>query len=186
MNNEKNDLQTLFVRELREMYDAEHQLVKGLAELELCANSRKLKTALYVHLAQTRHHVTRLEKVFQEIGEPVDRRPCLGIEGIIDEAELLAKEFTDNSALDAALVMAAQKAEHYEMVCYERLCSWARQLGHDSALKWLQKNLKEEKQADLLLTGLAKWSLNPEARRHDTRKEPESAAALGKLVAFGD
>jgi ferritin-like metal-binding protein YciE len=179
------DLETLFVRGLREIFDGEHQLVQGLSELEFCADSRKLKLAVSVHLGQTKKHVHRLEMVFKEIGHTPDRIPCAAIEGIIDEAQLLVKEFTGNSALDAALIAAAQKAEHYEISSYNTLCRWARELGYDNSAELLEENLKDERQTDALLTVLAEWAQNPHARRRDTRKEPESEAALGKAVAFG-
>jgi ferritin-like metal-binding protein YciE len=180
-----SELKTLFVSGLRDIFDGEHLLVQALSQLKLCAHSLKLKTALFVHLGQTRKHVERLEKVFGEIGESPDRRPCAAIEGIIDEAQLLVKEFSDSEALDAALIAAAQKVEHYEISTYTTLSHWARQLGYFNAAELLEQNLTEERQTDALLTGLAEWALNPQAKRHDTRKEPEREAALGKALAFG-
>jgi ferritin-like metal-binding protein YciE len=179
------DLETLFVRGLREIYDGEHLLVQGLSELKLCADSRKLKAALFVHLGQTKKHVTRLQQVFEDIGQTADRIPCAAIEGIIDEAQLRVMEFRNNSALDAALIATAQKAEHYEISTYNTLCLWAGELGYESARELLEKNLKEERQTDALLTVLAEWAQNPYAQRRDTTKETESAATRSKAVAFG-
>src|SRR5690348_4566440 len=101
-----NDLEKLFVSELKDIYDGEQQLVKALSEMEKTAGSNQLKTAFHQHLEETRNHVNRLENVFREIGETPKRKTCKGLEGIIDEGQLVAKEFADNSALDAALIAA--------------------------------------------------------------------------------
>lgn len=180
-----NDLEKLFVSELKDIYDGEHQLVKALGELEKNAVSGELKSAFHEHLQQTKAHVNRLEQVFQHIGESPRRKTCHGLEGIIDEGQMLAKEFQGNSALDAALITAAQKSEHYEITSYGSLCSWAEELGQDQLATLLKENLKEEKEADEKLSRLALSSRNPEGIRRDTDKRSETAAAFSKMATHG-
>jgi ferritin-like metal-binding protein YciE len=178
-----NDLEKLFVSELRDIYDGEQQLVEALPELEKNAVSGELKQAFHEHWEQTRNHVNRLERVFQSIGQEPSRKTCRGLEGIIDEGELMAKEFEKNSALDAALIEAGQKAEHYEITSYGTLCSWAEELGRAQALELLKQNLSEEKDADARLTRLAEGERNVEATRHDTEKSGEISSMFKKMVS---
>src|SRR5437588_24501 len=103
-----NDLEKLFLNELKDMYDGEQQLVKALPEMESCATSHELKNAFHEHWMQTKNHVNRLEKAFRAMGEEPRRKTCKGIEGIIDEGESLASEFKGNTALDAGLIAAGQ------------------------------------------------------------------------------
>jgi len=180
-----NDLQKLFVSELKDMYDCEQQLVKALSEMEEVAVSDELKSAFHEHRQETKNHVNRLESVFREIGESPKRKSCKGIEGIIDEGQLLSKEFGGNSAIDAALIASGQKAEHYEITSYGALCAWAKELGQDRALDLLKENMKEEKEADALLTRLAEHSHNAEAAMQDTKKKSETGAAIRKMASHG-
>lgn len=174
-----NDLEKLFLSEMKDIYDGEQQLVKALPELEERAVSSELKQAFHEHWQQTRNHVNRLERAFQSLGEKPNRKSCKGLEGIIDEGETIAKEFKDNSALDAALIEAGQKAEHYEITSYGTLCTWAEELGRPEVTTLLKQNLEEEKAADQLLTRLATMSHNVEASRHDTKTHE---GILGKLT----
>ncbi len=180
-----NDLEKLFVSELKDMYDGEQQLVDALEQLEKNAMSGELKSAFREHREQTRRHVNRLEEVFQQIGETPKRKTCHGIEGIVDEGQMIAEEFKGNSAVDAALIAAAQKAEHYEITSYGSLCSWAEELGRDQIARLLEDTLEEEKEADMKLTRLAESIHNPGAKQQDTKKRSESAAALGKMATHG-
>jgi len=180
-----NDLEKLFVSELRDIYDAEQQLTDAVSELEESARSPELKTAFSEHLQETKNHVNRLEQVFQLLGEKPKRKTCDAMEGIIDEGQTLAKEFAENSALDAGLIAAAQKAEHYEITSYGSLCSWARELGKDSIERLLRQNQEEEKKADAKLTKLASSSLNREATWQNTEKSSETAASFKKFVTHG-
>ncbi len=122
-----------------------------------------------------------MEQVFRAIGEEPDRRSCKGLEGIIDEGELMASEFKNNSALDAALIEAGQKTEHYEITAYGTLCSWAQELGRPEVASMLKETLQEEKETDQKLTRLAESFRNPEATRHDTEKKSEMGAKVGKM-----
>src|ERR1043166_1506761 len=175
----------LFLITLREIYDAEHLLASALAELEKYAVSKLLKLAVHHHLNQTEKHSKRLEKVFKEIGPAPDRRPCKGIEGIIDEAQILVMEFLGNSAMDAGLIAGAQKAEHYEIATYTTLCSWAKELGQKRALDLLEKNLSDELETDKALTLLAKTTRNPEAARYDSPAKSDEEAELAKAITHG-
>lgn len=163
-----NDLEKLFLAELRDLYDAEKQIEEALPEMEEYAHSSQLKAAFHEHLEQTHNHVNRLERVFREIGEEPRRKSCKGVEGIIDEGQSVAKEFRDNSALDAALIEAGQKVEHYEITSYGTLAAWAEQLGRRNVADLLTETLNEEKQTDERLTSLAQASRNPEAMRHSS------------------
>ncbi len=180
-----NDLEKLFVTELGEIYDAEHQLVSALEELQKYSISKLLKLAFAHHAKQTRKHSERLEKVFQELGVSPQRRPCMGIEGILDEAQTLVEEFMHNPALDAALIGAAQKAEHYEITSYGSLCAWAKQLGKQKAVSLLEENLSDELQTDKALSLLAHYSRNPKAEQQDSAKRPAEEAELLKAITHG-
>ncbi len=175
-----NDLEKLFLSELKDIYDGEQQLVKALPKLEEKAVSSELKRAFHEHWEQTRNHVNRLERAFETLGQKPIRKSCKGLEGIIDEGETIAKEFKDNSALDAALIEAGQKAEHYEITSYGTLCAWAEELGRSGVTALLKENLEEEKMADELLTRLATMSHNFEATRHDTKTHE---GIFGKLTS---
>jgi ferritin-like metal-binding protein YciE len=176
-----NDLQKLFVNEMCDIYDAEHQLIDVLPKMAEEAQSDELRQAFQEHLEQTRHHARRLEEIFRIIGESPRRRSCKGI----DEGEICATEFKDNSALDPALICAAQKVEHYEITSYACLCTWARELGNSSALSLLKQTLGEEKEADEKLSELAEGRLNIEAMNRDTAKKGEKAAEFAKMVTAG-
>ena len=180
-----NDLEKLFVSELKDIYDGEQQLVEALGELEETATSGELKSAFHEHKEETKNHVNRLESVFRELGQEPKRKTCHGIEGIIDEGQTMAKEFANNSALDAALIAAGQKAEHYEITSYGTLCSWAEELGRPNITSLLEQNLSEEKAADQKLTMLAEQSRNAEAKSRDTEKKSEGAAKISKVVSHG-
>jgi ferritin-like metal-binding protein YciE len=181
-----NDLERLFIRQLREMYDAENLLIPALEELAYYADSRLLKFAFRHHRSQTEKHVERLQKVFKEIGALPDRLPCSGIEGIIDDAQVSVEEFLGNPALDAALIAAAQKAEHYEICAYGSLCSWAEELGCDEALDLLKDNLSDEKFTDHALTLAGEILRNPKANRQDMPKRSSETAEFLKLATHAD
>ncbi len=164
-----NDLEKLFTAELKDIYDGEKQIEEALPIMEESAASQELKMAFHQHLEQTRNHVNRLETVFRELGIEPRRKNCKGLSGIIDEGESMAKEFRHNSALDAALIEAGQKVEHYEITSYGTLLSWAEQLGKTRIASLLKENLREEKETDQRLTVLAEGSRNPEALMHDSK-----------------
>jgi len=176
------DLRILFLRYLRTAFDAEHLLVIGLNELHYYAASAILKLAIRQHRAQTEKHAERLEKVFSQIGETADRKPCEGAEGILDDAQVSVMEFLGNSALDAALICAAQKAEHYEITTYNSLLLWAHKLGFDEITSLLEDNLSDEISADKKLTFAAEFLRNPKAKKSDRPKRAAEEAEFLKLA----
>ena len=178
-----NDLEKVFLSELKDIYDGEQQLVQALPKMEQSAHSGELKRAFREHCDQTKTHVSRLETVFRELGEEPRRKTCKALEGIIDEGELVSKEFQENTALDAALIGAGQKAEHYEITTYGTLCSWAEELGKNGIASVLRETLTEEKVTDGKLTQLAEAGRNRAAVEHDTEKKSELSAKFKKMVS---
>ena len=153
----------LFVHQLRDVYYAEKQLVKALPKMAEKATSPQLKQAFQNHLAETKGHVTRVEQVFKMHGVEAKAVDCPAIDGIIEEANEIAGEISDKEVLDAALIAAAQAAEHYEIARYGTLVAWARQLGRNDCASVLEQNLAEEKAADKKLTSLAESGINRKA-----------------------
>jgi ferritin-like metal-binding protein YciE len=150
----------LFLHQLQDIYYAEKQLVKALPKMADKATDKQLKQGFLTHLDETTVHVQRLEQVFQMIGAEVKAVDCPAIDGIIKEANEVVGEVADKSVLDAALINAAQAAEHYEIVRYGSLIAWAKQLGRNDAASVLQKTLDEEKATDKKLTMLAESKVN--------------------------
>jgi ferritin-like metal-binding protein YciE len=150
----------LFVHQLQDIYYAEKQLVKALPKMAEKATDKQLKQGFLTHLDETKTHVTRLEQVFQMHGAEVKAVNCPAIDGIIKEADEVTGEVEDKSVLDAALINAAQAAEHYEIVRYGSLVAWAKQLGRNDCASVLQKTLDEEKATDKKLTTLAESKIN--------------------------
>src|SRR3954462_9789912 len=150
----------LFVHQLQDIYYAEKQIVKALPKMADKATDKQLKQGFLTHLDESKTHVQRLEQVFQMHGAEVKAINCPAIDGIIEEADETAGEVEDKSVLDAALINAAQAAEHYEIVRYGSLIAWAKQLGRSDCASVLQKTLDEEKATDMKLTKLAETSVN--------------------------
>jgi len=150
----------LFVHQLQDIYYAEKQLVKALPTMAEKATDPQLKQGFLTHLEETRQHVTRLEQVFKMHGVEIQAVNCPAIDGIIEEADDTAGEVADKNVLDAALINAAQAAEHYEITRYGSLIAWAKQLGRNDCASVLQKTLDEEKATDKKLTVLAESKIN--------------------------
>ena len=161
----KNRLHALFLDELADMYSAEQQLTKALPKLAKAAQSDELREAIQSHLEETETHVSRLDQVFESLDESPKKKKCKGMEGIIEEGKEVLSEHKDAEELDAGLISAAQRAEHYEIAVYGCLCTWAEQMGHDKALSLLRDTLAEEKAADEKLTEIARSSSNVHAER---------------------
>src|SRR4026207_2359644 len=157
---EAGTLHDAFIDELRDAYDAEKQLTKALAKLAKASSNPKLRDAFETHLGETEGQIQRLEQVFESLDEKVKGKHCDGIAGIIEEGKSVMEEDFDDMAMDACLIAAGQRAGHYEMAAYGTLVAWARVMGHEDAAKLLQKNLDEEKAADLKLSQLAEGGLN--------------------------
>jgi len=160
---ENGTLHDAFLNELRDVYDAEKQLTKALPELADAATAPGLRAAFEGHLEETRGHVERLERVFASLDEKASGKHCDGIAGIIKEGSSVADEDYDESTMDACLIAAGQRAEHYEIAAYGSLIAWARGMGHMEAIDLLQQTLDEEKAADEKLTALAEGGINQEA-----------------------
>jgi ferritin-like metal-binding protein YciE len=156
-------LHDAFVDELRDTYDAEKQLTKALAKMAKTASSPDLKEAFEAHLEETRGQIERLDQVFATLDEKVRGKHCDGIAGIIDEGKSIMEEDFDATTMDACLIAAGQRAEHYEMAAYGTLIAWADAMGHTEAANLLQQTLDEEKAADKKLSALAEGGLNQEA-----------------------
>src|SRR6187402_2339243 len=152
-----------FVEELRDTYDAEKQLIKALPKLAKAATSDELRSAFETHLEETRGHVERLEQVFESLEEKVRGKHCDGIAGIIEEGKSIMEEDFDETTMDACLIAAGQRAEHYEMAAYGTLVAWAKAMGHTEAADLLQETLDEEKAADEKLSALAEGGINQAA-----------------------
>jgi ferritin-like metal-binding protein YciE len=169
-------LHDAFIDELRDAYDAEKQLTKALPKLAKKASSEELKAAFESHLTETENHVTRLEQVFEGIGETASGKHCDGIAGIVEEGKNVMSEDFEESAMDACLIAAAQRAEHYEIAVYGSLIAWAKAMGHGTAAGLLEQTLQEEKAADEKLTGIADGSINQQAARKAHPKGERNAA----------
>jgi ferritin-like metal-binding protein YciE len=150
----------LFVHQLQDIYYAEKQLVKALPKMAEKATDQQLKQGFLTHLDETKTHVQRVEQVFQMHGLQAKAIDCPAIDGIIKEANQITGEIADKAVLDAALIDAAQAAEHYEITRYGSLIAWAKQLGRNDCASVLQKTLEEEKATDKKLTTLAESKIN--------------------------
>src|ERR1700730_11207090 len=165
-------LKELYVDELRDLYNAENQLLKALPKMAKAASSEELKDAFEKHLEQTKTHVERLEEVFEGIGEKPKGKTCKAMKGLIEEGSEILHEDGEESVIDAGIIVAAQKVEHYEIASYGSVRTFAQLLGKDSSAELLQTTLDEESEANELLNTWAEDIVNPEALM-----EPELAGA---------
>jgi len=156
-------LEKLYVEELRDIYNAENQLLKALPKMAKGASSPDLKDAFETHLRQTETHVERLEQIFSELDESPKGKTCHGMKGLIEEGSEILKEDGEESVLDAGIIVAAQKVEHYEMAAYGSVRTFARLLGQEKAAELLQTTLDEESETNESLNQLAETMVNPEA-----------------------
>jgi ferritin-like metal-binding protein YciE len=157
-------LHKLFLDELADVYHAEQQLTKALPKMIKAAESEELRQALESHLEETKQQISRLEEVAESLNETLKRKTCKGMQGIIAEGQEMLEEEEDSSALDAAIIAAAQKVEHYEIASYGTLCAWAELMGHDEAMQLLRQTLDEEEAADEKLTSVAESVANQRAQ----------------------
>jgi ferritin-like metal-binding protein YciE len=182
---ESGSLHDAFIDELRDAYDGEKQLLKALAKLAKAATSPDLKAAFDSHREETQTHVERLEEVFGNLDEKVRGKHCDGIAGIVEEGKAIMEEDFEEATLDACLIAAGQRAEHYEMAAYGTLVAWARVMGHDEAADLLQQTLDEEKAADEKLSQLAEGGINrnaaPQAEGEEMEEErPAPSRGAGR------
>ena len=158
-----SDIRDLLTMDLQDTYSAETQLLDALPALQAAATNPKLKQAFREHLTVTQRQVERLEQVCQQLGIEPEGNTCEAMEGLVEESEEIIDEIDAGPVLDAALIGAAQKVEHYEMAAYGTLTSMLKAMGEDKAADLLAQTLKEEKDADALLTQLAESEVNPAA-----------------------
>jgi ferritin-like metal-binding protein YciE len=158
----QGSLRELYTEELRDLYNAETQLTKALPKMAKASSSTELRQAFEEHLRQTSEHVSRLEQIFESLQEKPTGKKCLGMEGLVKEgAETLREEY-DEAVMDAAIIGAAQKVEHYEIASYGTVRDMAKLLGKDEHVSLLEQTLDEEKETDQKLTQLAE-EINPQA-----------------------
>jgi ferritin-like metal-binding protein YciE len=170
-------LEDLFLDQLRDIYHAEGQLIKALPKMARAA-TEELRGAFEHHLDQTRRQSERLERIFEALGRKPKAKKCAAMEGLIEEGKELMREDAAAEVLDAGLIAAAQKVEHYEIAAYGTLAAWADRLGFPSAVNLLRETLAEEKEADQKLNALARGKVNAQAEhapKAHAEPEPEPA-----------
>jgi ferritin-like metal-binding protein YciE len=174
-------LQELYVDELKDLYNAENQLVKALPKMAKAASSEKLRAGFEEHLEQTKGHVSRLEQIFESLGESPKGKKCKGMEGLVEEGSEIIDEDLEDGVKDAGLIGAAQRVEHYEIAAYGTVKAFAETLGHSEDASLLGQTLEEEKKADEKLTELAK-QINVQAGKA-VQSDSAAAEKKGKRVA---
>jgi ferritin-like metal-binding protein YciE len=157
-------LEDLYTDLLKDLYSAEKQLVKALPKMAKNAQSPDLQRAFQEHLRQTEGQVDRIERIFSDMGGSPRGKKCVGMEGLVEEGNELLQEDVDPNVLDAGLIAAAQKVEHYEIASYGTARAWAERLGYDKAARLLQETLEEESMANEKLTKIAESHVNMEAQ----------------------
>src|SRR5690348_10434048 len=177
MSNE--NLKKLYVDELKDLFSAESQLLKALPKMAKAASSDELRTGFEQHLEQTKGHVQRLEEIFESLDENPKGKKCVGMEGLIKEGSEVMEEGFEDAVLDAGLIGAARRVEHYEMAAYGAVCEWAKVLGQTKHASLLEKTLAEEKQTDEKLAELAK-GINTQANEKGSEEQGQS----GKTIAM--
>ena len=164
MASKMGTLEDLYTDLLKDLYSAEKQLVKALPKLAKNAQSPDLQRAFQEHLKQTEGHVERIERIFSDLDGSPRGKKCVGMEGLVEEGNELLKEKTEPDVLDAGLIAAAQKVEHYEIASYGTARAWAERLGYNQAARLLQQTLDEESMANEKLTRIAESHVNMEAQ----------------------
>ncbi len=175
-------LETLFLDELADLYDAENRLTKALPKMVRMATHEELRDAFQSHLDETEEHVVRLEGVFQAFGKKPKGKKCEAMTGLVKEAEEIGSENKGSPTINAALISAAQKVEHYEIASYGCLVEWAKQLGNETAAELLQATLDEEKAADEALTEVARACCNEAAESGDAEVEADAPKPKGRGI----
>jgi ferritin-like metal-binding protein YciE len=169
-----DSLKKLYVDELKDLYSAENQLVKALPKMAKAASTEELRQGFEQHLEQTKGHVHRLEKIFRSLDESPKGKKCVAMEGLVKEGAEVTEEAFEDSVLDAALIGAAQRVEHYEIAAYGTVCEFAKVLGETEHASLLGETLGEEKETDEKLTELAK-EINRQANEESRREEKDES-----------
>lgn len=171
-------LKKLYVDELKDLFSSENQLVKALPKMARAASSDELRAGFEKHLEQTKGHIRRLEEIFQSLDESPKGKKCVGMEGLVKEGSEVMEEDFDDAVLDAGLIGAARRVEHYEMAAYAAVYAFANVLGQPRHASLLEKTLAEEKQTDDKLAELAK-EINSRANEGGV-EEQQGAASSGR------
>jgi ferritin-like metal-binding protein YciE len=166
-----NSLESLFIEELRDIYNGEKQILRALPKMAKAAESAELSQAFTKHLKETQGHVQRLEKILRELGQAVRGKQCKGMMGLLEEGKEKLEEDGEAAVLDAALIASAQKVEHYEIAAYGCLRTYAQLLGYDQVAKLLEQTLAEEEAADKKLTQLGEGGINEAAAAASSQLE---------------
>jgi ferritin-like metal-binding protein YciE len=163
MASKMQTLEDMYIDLLKDLYSAEKQLVKALPKIAKAAQSSDLQKAFQEHLRQTEGHVERIDRIFSDLEGSPRGKKCVGMEGLIEEGNELLKEDAEPEVMDAGLIAAAQKVEHYEIASYGTARAWAQRLGYNDAVRLLQQTLEEESTANEKLTRIAESHVNVEA-----------------------
>jgi ferritin-like metal-binding protein YciE len=182
---ELDSLQALYVDELKDLYSAERQILKALPKMIKAASHEELAATFSEHLRVTERQVQRLEKIFADLDESPRGKKCVGMEGLIEEAQELLKEKPEPEVLDAGLISKAQHVEHYEMAGYGTVRTYAEQLGLTKHAELLQQTLDEEGEADKRLSALAEASINVEAAMADGGADARASLGGGRSQGRG-
>ena len=172
----KDSLRQLYVNELRDLYNAETQLVKALPKMAKASSNAELRQAFEEHLRQTAEQVSRLEQIFDMLDEKAGGKKCVGMEGLVKEGTQTMQEKYNDAALDAAIIGAAQRMEHYEIAGYGTVRAFAEVLGKNEHVSLIEQTLAEEKQADEKLTQLAQ-AINSQAGEGEEQEQDEEESA---------
>jgi len=166
---ELDTLEALYIDELKDLWSAEKQILKALPRMIKAASHPELKSAFEEHRLQTEGQVERLEQAFKLLGIPAKGKKCDGMAGLLEEGKKTMAEDAEPSVLDAALIAAAQKVEHYEIAAYGCVCTYAEMLGHDEVHELLGQTLEEEEETDQKLTALAESVINIDAETSEKK-----------------
>jgi len=175
-------LRELYIDELKDLHNAENQLVKALPKMAKAASSEELRQGFEEHLEQTKEHVQRLEEIFKALDESPKGKKCVGMEGLVKEGSEIMKEDFDDAVLDAALIGAAQRVEHYEIAAYGTVAAFAKLLGETQHASLLEETLEEEKETDEKLTELAE-EINAQASEEPAEKTTGKQKGRPRRVA---
>ena len=170
-----NTLEDLFIHEVKDLFDAEKQILKALPKMVRAVDSEELRAALEEHQVVTEKQVERIEEVFKMLDKPARGKKCAGMEGLLSEGNSLLKEDAEPAVLDAAVIGAAQRVEHYEIAAYGTLIAYANELGYEEAAELFEQSLEEEKEADEALSLIAsqvnRTAMDPEESATSTRRK---------------
>lgn len=179
-------LKELYLDELKDLYNAENQLLKALPKMAKAASSEELRQGFEEHLEQTRGHVERLEKIFKSLDESPKGKKCMGMEGLVKEGSEVMSDDFEGALMDAALIGAAQRVEHYEIAVYGTVSEFAKLLGENEHVSLLEETLQEEKETDEKLTRLAteiNSQANEGAEEPQEAKQPKTVRRSARRVA---